>query len=308
MKRGLFIIIVAAVSLAPAVLTRLAAPGGGDSTVVLSESPYGAARLISMAPSITEVVFDLGLGGRLAGVTRYCDWPEAAREIPRIGGYLDPNYEAILALQPGLVLMLSEQAPRRAFFRELGIPTLTVDHSSIGGVLNSLTEIGRACGAAETAEARVNELRARLERVKKRGEGRARPRVLVTVGRGLVQGALGDMYISGRDGYYDQLIELAGGVNAYRERTAALPSVSAEGIRELDPEVIVEMVPELTPGGPREKDFIDSWRQIARGVKAVESNRIHVFTGTWAVRPGPRFIELLERMAAVIHPDPAAEG
>lgn len=308
MKRGIFIIIVAVVSLAPAALTRLAAPGGGDSTAALSGYAPAASRLISMAPSVTEVVFDLGLGGRLAGVTRYCDWPEAALEIPKIGGYLDPNYEAILALRPGLVLLLSEQAPRRAFFQELGIPTLMVNHSSVGGILNSLTEIGRACGAAEIAEARVRELRARLDRVKRRGEDRSRPRVLVTVGRGLVQGALGDMYISGRDGYYDQLIELAGGINAYRERTVALPSVSVEGIRELDPEVIVEMVPEFTPGGPEEKDFIDSWRDIARGVKAVENKRIHVFVGTWAVRPGPRFIELLERMAAVIHPDTAAAG
>jgi len=305
MKRGLLIACVAVASLSPALLSRHT-PETALSRGIAATEREPATRLISMAPSITEVVFDLGLGKELAGVTRYCDWPPEALTKPRIGGYLDPNYEAILALQPGMVLLLSEQASRRPFFDELGIPSLIVNHSDVGGILNSILEIGRACGADSVAARRVAELRARLDRVRSRVADLPRPRVMVTVGRGLVQGALGDMYISGRDGYYNQLIELAGGVNAFRERTAALPSISAEGIRELDPEVIVEMVPELSPGGPTAQQFIDSWQEIARGVPAVEQHRVYVFTGTWAVRPSPRFIDLLERLAAVIHPQAVA--
>lgn len=302
MKRSLFIALVAAVSLLTSIagrsLSREGPPGESSGGLL-----YGELRVVSMAPSITEVLYELGLGDNVTGVTRYCDYPPDAAKKPRVGGYLDPNYEAILSQSPDLVVLLAEQAARRPFFEEIGIRTMLVDHSTVGGILNSIVEIGRACSVADSAEALAEHLRARIEAVRERSRGLHRPRVLVTVGRNLSGDTTGDMFICGRDGYYDQLIELAGGVNAYAERTAALPSVSAEGLRELDPEVIVEMVPDLAASGDDPEEFRSSWARIARGVRAVEQGRVHVFGESFAVRPGPRFILLLELMARAIHPE-----
>src|SRR3954470_481013 len=106
--------------------------------------PGGAARVVSLAPSITEVLFELGLGDRVVGVTRYCVFPPEARAKPQIGGYYDPNYEAISAARPDLAVVLPEHAEIRKELEHLGLKVLTVDHTSVQGILASIQLIGDA--------------------------------------------------------------------------------------------------------------------------------------------------------------------
>jgi iron complex transport system substrate-binding protein len=303
MSRKTVLWLVIAASFAASLAGRRYLPSGPVSLEASGASGSAPVeRIVSMAPSITEVLFALGLGEKVKGVTRYCDYPPEALSRPRVGGYLDPNYEAVLALQPDLVIILAEQAERISFFEELNLRCLVVDQSGVEGIQRSVLQIGRACGAGPLAEELAGKLRARIERVRARTAGLPRPGVMVTVGRNLTHDSLKDLYISGRDGYYDELIGMAGGVNVYRERTVAFPTVSAEGIRELDPAVIIDMIPDLDKSGADTAACRRAW-DFASGVAAVDSGRVYVFGEDYVVRPGPRFILLLEDMARAIHPE-----
>ena len=259
-------------------------------------------RIVSFAPSITETLFALGLGGRVAGDTRYCDYPPEAAAKPKVGGYLDPNYEALLALHPDLVVLLQEQTESARLLGEMSIESLSVDHRNLKGILDSIRRIGAACGAQDRAAELLSDMRKRMDRIRERTAGLPRPVIMVTLGRNLASGDLKGTFISGNDGYYNDLIELAGGRNAYTGRTVSLPTVSPEGLHQLNPQVIVEMIPGLDTTRFDRQAFIRSW-DFAAGVEAVSRGRIYVFTEEYVVRPGPRFILLAEQLARVIHPE-----
>jgi len=286
-----------------------------DQAVATSPDPQAArskeppARIVSLAPSITEILFDLDLGDRVAGVTRFCDYPPEARGKTPVGGYFDINFEAVLGLEPDLVILLEEHREARERMRALGIRTIAVDHARVQGILDSITIISGACGVGD----RGDKLRAGIEMKMHRiqdgiiaASPRRRvsppedslPRVLVAVGRTLQEGSGGEIYVSGRDGFYDDLIRFAGGLNAYGEETLKFPALSAEGLARLDPDIIIEMIPEVSPGEDREK-LLAYWNKIP-GLRAAREGRVHILIGDEVVVPGPRFVNVLEKMAKII--------
>jgi len=281
-------------------------PRVSESPRLRVETGQPPARIISLAPSVTEILFELDLSDRVVGVTRFCDYPPEAVKKPRVGGYFDVNYEAILALEPDLVILLTEHEDAQDRLGSLGISTLAVNHSRIDGILDSVTVIGQACGVREKGKSLRRSLESRILEVQERFAVHSsscplvpsRPRVLVAVGRSLQGGSEGELFISGRDGFYDDLIRLAGGENAYREETLKFPAVSAEGLARLDPEIIIEMIPDLSPGKDRDRLLAD-WEDIP-GLRAAREGRIHILGGDAVVVPGPRFVDLLEEMARII--------
>ncbi|HZE98320.1 MAG TPA: helical backbone metal receptor [Planctomycetota bacterium] len=258
--------------------------------------PGGAARIVSLAPSITEVLFELGLGDRVVGVTRYCVFPPEARAKPRIGGYYDPNYEAISAARPDLAVVLPEHAEIRKELEHLGLKTLTVDHTRVPGILASIRLIGDACGVPEKAALLHARLDARIRNVGTRTRGRPKPRVLISIGRMAGDVSMNRITVCGRKGFFEELIELAGGVNAF-EGGIAFPSLSAEGLLQTNPDVIVDLWPDLKEKNLDAEKVRSQWSSIP-GLKA----RIHVIGESYAMIPGPRVVLLLEDLARAFHP------
>ncbi len=301
MTRKLTLLAVILISLAASYLGKKALARRGPPPAA-HVGAGSCARLVSMAPSITEVLFALGLGERVAGVTQFCRYPPEALEKRKVGAYFDPNYEAILALAPDLVVLLAEQEDQRAFLEGLGLEVLSVNHKNLRGIVESLGAVGEACGA-EVPAARIRaEIERRIARTRAKTEGLDRPRVMVTVGRNLGSESNGDIYVSGRDGFYDEMIELAGGRNIFRGETLEFPAVSGEAILRLDPEVIIEMIP--NPGGAAvsREQLIGIWKNLPE-VSAVKNDRVYLFSEDYAVIPGPRFVKVLEKMARMIHPE-----
>jgi iron complex transport system substrate-binding protein len=308
-RRSYFITLIITISFALSISgKRILDHGPAENNIAAAAIESGIEpgnelkRIVSMAPSITEMLFAMGLGDKVAGVTRYCDYPPAALAKPKVGGYLDPNYEAILAIQPDLVLILPEQEEAGGFFTRMSLRTLVVDHSNVEGIMASIPVIGQACGAEKRAREIAGNISRRMESIRKKAASLPRPRVMVTVGRNLSYGSLEDVYISGTDGFYNELIESAGGVNVYNKRTMAFPTISAEGINELNPQIILEMVPNLDQSRMTREQFIRAW-DFASAVDAVKGGRVYVLGEDYVVRPGPRFILLLEEMARAIHPE-----
>ncbi len=268
-----------------------------------ARSPSGPCRrIVSLAPSVTETLYALGLGDRVVGVTRYCKYPPEVRGKASIGGYFDPNLEAMLALKPDLVVMLVEHRQALPGIQKLGLKTLMVCHQNIEGIIDSFRSIGRACGCAAEGQRMAEEYERRLVAIRRRTAGLRRPRVLFSIDRAPLPGRVADVYIAGADGYFDRMIALAGGENACREKRIRFPTVSPEGILAMNPEVIIDLLPNIALERRDEKSIAADWNELAE-VEAVKKHRVFVFGADYACVPGPRFIRVVEDIARALHPE-----
>ena len=259
-------------------------------------------RIVSLSPSVTETLFELGLGERVVGVTSFCKYPEEALKLPKVGAYLDPNYEAIVALTPDLVILREEFEEAKMQLEDLGIRSLTVDHNSIEGILDSFTAIGKQCGAEPRAREVVEDIRDRMTKIKEAAGELPRLKVMVSVEREMDTGSIKGVYVAGRDGFYDEMIRTAGGVSAFEDTGIPFPNVSMESIMRADPDIIVDIVPNLEQRDLDEAAMKRDWQKLSE-VAAVKNGRVYVLTQDFMVIPGPRFILVIEEFARTIHPE-----
>ncbi|MGZ8949578.1 MAG: ABC transporter substrate-binding protein, partial [Candidatus Aminicenantales bacterium] len=254
-------------------------------------------RIVSMAPNITEILFALGLGGRVVGVTRFCDWPPEAKAIPKIGGLVDPNVEIIRSLDPDLVIAFRGN-PLRVVERigKLGLPVFILD---IGEGLDSLfpliERIGRVTRTEGAAAGLAAKLRARVEAVDAGLRGvLSRPAVFVLLyGQGL--------WTCGGESYVNDLIARAGGTNAASSLPKKWVLYKRERIIKDDPGVVFILARSAS-------DFAAGRARFARmpgmdGIKAVKEGKIYELDENAASRFGPRLVEVLDRMAELLHPE-----
>lgn len=259
-------------------------------------------RIISLSPSTTETLFALGLGDRVAGVTRFCHFPPAARDKPKVGGYFDPNYEAIAALKPDLVIILPEQEKVKEFLNELELKHLTVNNKTIADILSTISTIGQACHAGKAARELVQDIERRIESIREATKNLARPTVLISIGRSLGSGSLQEVYAAGQNTFFNELVVAAGGQNAFTEATPEYPMLSAEGILQLNPDFIFDLVADLSAKNLTEAEVITEWHSLGQ-LKAVQQQQVVVLSADYTVIPGPRFILLLEDFARILHPE-----
>ncbi len=267
--------------------------------------PVSAAtpqRIVSLAPSITETLFALGLGDRVVGVTRYCTYPPEAQTRAIVGGFVDPNYEAIVKLEPDLVALLVIHDEAKTRLAGLRIPILAVDHRTIPGILDSFIALADRCDARDRGLALAAECRARMDAVERKTRNLSKPRVLVSSAREFGTGRIESIYAAGRNQWHDELIRLAGGENAYPDDGIAFPEISPEGILRINPDVIVELAPKAETGKYTKEEIIAEWNSVP-GLRAAQEKRIYILNGDYVGLPGPRFVQLLEDIARALHPE-----
>jgi iron complex transport system substrate-binding protein len=272
----------------------------GEATA--GAGPELPARIVSLSPSATEILFALGQGDRVVGVSRYCQYPPEARKKSQVGGYLDPSYEAVLALKPDLVVLRSENEQFVKSFRELGLNLLPVSHDSVEGILDSMVAIGRRCGVEAEARRMVADIQSQIHRIAEKTAGLQRPRVIVVAERTLGSGKIQNVYVAGADGFTNRMILLAGGRNACSETSAGFPVVSGEGILRMNPQVILDLVARRSQAGMSREEILGDWQQLP-DVEAVRTGRVYLVDDDYAFIPGPRFIRLVEKFARLIHPE-----
>jgi cobalamin transport system substrate-binding protein len=269
--------------------------------------PANYTRIVSLAPSVTESLCALGLRRRVVGVTIYCTYPTDVKTLPRIGGYNNPNCEAIVRLRPDLVVALPRHLEIARRLRRSGLRVLVIEESGITGIMRNLETLARVCRAGEAADRVIADLRGRMATLRKRTRGLAKPSVLVSVGRNMGDGGIRDVYAAGQEGFYDTMIDLAGGVNCYQEGAVKFPRLSPEGVIRLNPDVIIDMVDDPSRNGASPASIRKQWLELG-AVSAVKKSRVHVMGGDHVVVPGPRFILILEEMAGLLHPELKREG
>lgn len=270
-------------------------------------APHGDApcRIVSLAPSVTEVLFALGLGESVVGVTSRCDYPPEAAKKPRVGDYFDLNYEAVVRLDPDLIVMLPGHETAKRHFSGLGYKILVVQHDTVEGILESIRTLGKVGHADQKAEELIGDIRRRMAAVTMQAGGRDRPRVLMAMGRDVAAGNVDKVCIAGK-GLFDELITLAGGDNVF-EGNLAYPWVSAEGMVGMDPDVIIDLTGDMTETPLSRKEVAAQW-DVLPGSRAVANHRVYVIDDEFAVIPGPRFVLTLEKLARILHGHANGDG
>lgn len=259
--------------------------------VVVSASPE---RIVSLAPSITEMIYFLGLGDRLVGVTRFSYFPEEARGKPRVGTYTDVNIEKVVTLDPDLVIATVDGNRREdvEMLEEAGIPVYVVNPRRVTQILEAIERVGDICGIAQRAGVRVSSLRERVERVKEAVRGRSRPLVLLVINVKPL------MSVNHSTTHHD-IIELAGGRNLAEDQPVTYPRLSLEEVIRKGPEVII--ISSMEKGGEHERARME-WFQW-HAIPAVRKGHVYLINSDLIDRAAPRIIDGLEEMAKLIHPE-----
>jgi len=254
------------------------------------------SRIVSLSPSTTEILFELGLGDRVVGVTRFCQYPPEARTKPQVGGYLDANYEAIASLRPDVVFILPEYETIRSYLDGFGIHSVTVNNKTIPDILQGIELIGKTCRTEERARQLIIDIRRRMDEIQAKVRDHRTPRVLISVMRNIGTGSLEEVYAAGPHTYYSEILALAGAINVLEGESAAYPLLSAEGIIHLNPEYIFDIITGMDLQG-------FSTEQIQKEWQPVRNQHVVTLAADYTVIPGPRFILLLEDIARIVHPE-----
>jgi iron complex transport system substrate-binding protein len=294
LRRFIFLLIHGAL----AVLVLLAwlvpettAGAGDQGRQVFPPSP---GRIISLAPSVTEILYFLELGDRVVGVTSFCNYPPAVKEKPRIGTYWEFNLEAILALKPDLVMAMAHQGEGEnslGTLRHWKIPYYLGRADTLPELFRLIEDIARFTGREEVARRKLPLLTARARRVEARVQGLPRPRVLleidqeplITVGRPSIQG---------------DLIQRAGGDNIARDIDQRYPVFNLEEVLRAQPEVILFTGMAKAVSLPGRLGFWRQWPMLP----AVRADRLFWVEPDLVDRPGPRLVDGLELLADFFHP------
>jgi len=261
-------------------------------------------RIITTTPSSTEIVFELGLSERLVGVCRFTKYPPQVESIPRIGGLLDRDDEAILRLEPDLVIELEENVQATEKLRAFGIEVLTVDHKTVEGVFDSFLSIGQRFGpeVLKRAEERRAELLEQLAQIERKSRQEKPVRVLICVDRERGTGQLLSLYIAGKNPFYQRVLEIAGGINVAENATLPFPVVSVEEILRMNPEVIIDLC--TIPSASDTTQGIADWNILGDTVDAVRNRRVYVLTEDYTSIPGPRLVKYVEEIAEILASKP----
>lgn len=260
-------------------------------TVVITSPPQ---RIVSLAPSNTEILFALGLGDRVVGVTDYCNYPREAQEKPKVGGYSTVSVERVIALRPDLVIAAYGNGRELIEnLRSYGIPVICLHPSNLEDVLDNILLVGTATGAGENATRLAGDLRQRIHDVETETVGSDfHPRVAHIIWSDPI-------YVSGNGTFQDELIRVAGGRNAF-SHVEGWKNVGIEDFISADPEVLIVNTGSGMGGG--EDAIARYFRNEPRfaEVAAIRDNRIYLVDSDTVDRAGPRIVDALEQFATDI--------
>jgi len=256
--------------------------------------PENLSRLVALAPNITEIVFDLGKEKMLVGVTTYSDYPEEAKNIPKVGSYIHLDLERIVALQPDLCLAIKDGNPIDTVMRleALGIPVYAVDPRNLESVMQTLVRVGGLLHAEDKAEDIVADMRKRISRVDAMvAYVQKRPRVFFQIG-------VAPIVSIGSDTFIHELVVRAGGKNL-AEGPVSYPRFGREQVIGLSPDVII--ITSMARAAAFE-EIKSEWSQWTN-VPAVRTDSIFIQESNLFDRPSPRLVDALEVLVKLIHPE-----
>jgi iron complex transport system substrate-binding protein len=277
--------------------------GGGSFPLTLTDDmgrqvtlPAEPVRIVSLAPSNTEILFFLGLGSRVVGDTTYCDYPAEAKNVTKIGGFMDPSLEQVVALKPDLVLATDMHQSIIKNMEDAGLKVLVLNPNTLEEIFDSIVLVGKAAGVENQAVDLTQGLKERVQAVSQKVadiSDNQRPTVFYEMW-------YEPLMSIGKDNLIGQMIQIAGGTNITGDIPEQYPQVSEELIIARNPQVmIISYGHENQEISPAQIAARRGWQNIA----FVQSNRIYTIDTDLLTLPGPRIVDGLEQMAACLHPE-----
>ncbi len=267
----------------------------GEAQKPSTEACSPPRRIVSLLPSLTQIVVELGAADRLVACTAACD---PGRELPRVSWREAAAVEPILRLRPDLVLRQEVRAERDALRRSLekvGVRLLVVPSETVADVRSAMLEVGRALALESRAVALVERFERELAEARRPAAGKQRPSVLLVFGRDA--GAVANVSAAGPGTFLDEMLGLAGGRNVLDDMTIPYPSLTLEEIVRRSPAVIIDIL-------PPEKSAADArraWEPLRAAVAAVREGRVYPVLDRSLLIPGPGLPESVSRLVEMIH-------
>ena len=258
-----------------------------------------AQRIVSMIPAVTEMLFAIGDGQRIVGVTNYDRFPAEVSRLVRVGGLLDPDVERILSLRPDLVVLYNTQVELKQRLDRAGIDSYSYEHRALPDITTTLRAIGARIGSAARANAAAAGIEGAIAAIRKSLAGLTRPRTLLVFERD--RSSLRSVFASGGYGFLHDMLEAAGGANVFADVKRQSVEVSTEMILARKPDVVIELwYGDLA----RDLDLsrqTQAWNALG-SVPAVRNRRVYELAGDEFVVPGPRVVAATRRLAETLHP------
>jgi iron complex transport system substrate-binding protein len=253
--------------------------------------PHPAERIVSLAPSITECLFALGAADQVKGVTDFCNYPPEAGLKPHVGGMINPSIEAVVGLEPDLIVLSMEGNIREDFRRltSFGTPVFVSNPRTLEGIYGSLRALGTLTGKEESARRFVAGLTSRENAIRSAAEGKPPVRVLLFV-------SVQPLMCAGSNTFIDELLRVAGGMNIASRAHGTYPPYSRENVITDDPEVII-VTSDILARGAALTALFPEWGSV----DAVRKGRVFRIDADIVSRPGPRALDALEKLFHILH-------
>ena len=255
--------------------------------ITIPDSPQ---RIISLVPSVTEILFQLGLQKQLVADTNACTYPKAALDLPKVGNYSNPSLEAILLKKPDLIIAAAD-INRPALIRRLKllhIPVYIIHPRTVAETLTTIERIGIITGRTLQGKQLANSIRQRIKKVQILTTELPHPTTLECV-------MLQPLTVAGPDTFINDIITFAGGKNVVPKGPSRYPTWNPEALLTTNPQTIIVST---YPGQPEPEQFFSKWPQL----QAVKNLKIIRINADWIHRPGPRLILGIEALARAFHP------
>ena len=257
-------------------------------------------RIIAIAPNSAEVICALGACDAVVGASKFCVFPPELKNRPQIGGLYDPDLEKIISLRPDLLVTRGRNESLERLCEQSRIAIYHDETDTLAGIEKGIRELGQLLDRPNEAEQMVAEFRARLDTVRARVKGKVRPRVMLTVSR--QPDRLANILTTGRGTFLDEMIAVAGGVNIFGDIDMIYPEVSPEAILAKQPEVIIELMPEVLVTDELAAQMRGQWRRLGT-IPANANERLYFLTDDNSVIPSPRYAEFVEKVSRLLHPE-----
>ncbi|CCQ91294.1 putative Vitamin B12 import system, periplasmic binding protein BtuF [Nitrospina gracilis 3/211] len=257
-------------------------------------------RIISMSPSITEFLFELGVGDRVVGVTNFCKYPPEACARTKIGSLLHPSIERWITLNPDLVIHQATSHTLKNNAVNLHIRTLAVEMQTLEQIYESLHKMGKALHIEDRAKELIHRLKSGIDAYRQKLKGHAPKSTLLILGDSNEPGR--SLYAVGPSSFLGELLELAGGKNIVTDTIAPYPKINKEYIIQQSPQVIIEAGPAMNMTAEEKAARLKEWRRFST-IRAVSENNIHFISADYILIPGPRLLSILDDFARALHPE-----
>jgi iron complex transport system substrate-binding protein len=253
----------------------------------------GKKRIISLAPHITEIIYELGEDEQLVAITDFCTYPPEVSSKEKIGGFLNPNIEKIVTLYPTHLFGQPAHEKLNSDLNMFGLSIVMMPNETIADIMATIQIIGKELGCEAEAKNLTQKL---LDSFTNREKQSGRPRAMLVIGKTLDE--LRNITVAGPDTFLDELWQKAGGRNIYHDLPARYQTITLESIFTRDPEIIMLFDPSAPPGVKRGVSGKE-WA-VLKPITAFRKNCIYTLGGDYVLIPGPRLIRLARDMRQVI--------